>query len=598
MSPEQAEGKKLDARSDIFSFGAVLYEMVTGNRAFSGASRMATISAVLRDEPSSVSQAAPEAPSELERIIQRCMRKDPARRAQNIADVKVQLEEIREESASSIKEPVAASKSAAAAKWIWGLVATILVAAGVGASIYLWKGRSQAIDSVAVLPFSNAGADPGTEYLSDGVTESLTNALSQLPNLKVASRNSASRIKDADAKRAGSELGVRAVLMGRVRQQGDSLAISVELVDSKDNSHIWGERYDRKLSDLTAVQQEITADVAEKLQRNLNGRERTQIAKRYSTNGAAYQLYLRGRYNAERFTKDGFLSGIEYFRQAINSDPNFALAYDGISYAQCMGADLYWSTADGMPKAKDAARKALSLDESLPEPHVELANVLFMYDYDWKGAEKEFRRAIEIKPDYAPAHEWYGWLLVTLGRRDEAIAETMKAVQLDPLSPETSATAAQNFYFSHRYEDAIRLLRKVLEREPDYAWGRFMLGVTLKTTGDLTGAITELQKAHKLEGSLPWGTAELAAANFASGNRAEGERYMRELREFSKNSFVPEYNFGYVHLAKGDKEQALRSIEKAYEDRSVWMTFLPVDPEIDSLQSEPRVKNLIKKLGL
>jgi serine/threonine protein kinase len=603
MSPEQAEGKKLDARSDIFSFGAVLYEMVTGKRAFAGATRMATLSAVMRDEPSAVSQITPAAPLELERIVQRCLRKEPARRSQNMADVKVQLEEIREESATSASmmssRPSAPEPVQPRAK-MWPVAAGALVLiALIAAAAYWWNGRSsQAIDSLAVLPFTNIGADPNTEYLSDGVTESLTNALAQLPNLKVASRDSASRLKDTEPKRAASALGVRAILTGKVRQQGDSLAISVELVDGNDNSHIWGEHYDRKLSDLVTVQQDITRDIAEKLQRKLSGQDRQQAAKRYSPNSAAYQLYLQGRYQAEKFTPEGTRKGIEHFNRAVEADPNFALAYEGLSYTYSVADDLFLSPADSMLKAKEFARKALELDDTLPEAHMDMATVYFYYEYDWKAAEKEFRRAIELKPDFAKAHEYYGWLLNTVGRREEALSESRRAVQLDPMSLETGGQVGFNLYQAHQYDEAIGQLRKNLDLEPNHWFSLWILGMSHEAKGEIPAAIAAFKKARSVEPNTPFPISELAHAYAVSGRRNEAEQSLKELTEWSRQGFCPKYYFANVYVGLGDHSQALTLLEKAYEDRSVYMTFLPFDPEMDPLRSEPRFKELLRKLGL
>ncbi len=597
MSPEQAEGRKVDARSDIFSFGAVLYEMLTGRRAFSGASRMATLSAVMRDDPSSVSQVAPGIPPELERIVQRCLRKDPVRRSQNMADVKVQLEELREESTAPISSTAVRPPSTRPHWVIWSsAVAAVLILA---ASMYWWTNRStQTIDSLAILPFTNVGADPDTEYLSDGVTESLTNTLAQLPNLKVASRDSASRLKDTEPKRAASALGVRAVLTGKVRQQGDSLAISVELVDGKDNSHIWGEHYDRKLSDLVNVQQDITRDIADKLQRKLSGQDRQQAAKRYSPNSGAYQLYLQGRYNAEKFTPEGTRKGIADLNRAVEADPTFALAYEGLSYAYSVADDLFMSPAESMPKAKETAKKALELDDTLPEAHMDMATVDLYYEYDWKAAEKEFRRAIELKPDYAKAHEYYGWLLNTVGRREEALSESRKAVQLDPMSLETGGQVGFNLYLAHQYDEAIGQLRKNLDMEPNHWFSTWLLGLSYEAKGDIPAAIAQFKKARSLEANTPFPISELAHVYAISGRRSEAEQSLKELREWSKQGFTPQYYFANVYVGLGDHPQALTHLEKAYEDRSVYMTFLPMDPEMDPLRSEPRFKELLRKLGL
>ncbi len=610
MSPEQAEGKRVDARSDIFSFGAVLYEMVTRKRAFSGDTRMSTLSAVMREEPPPMSQVGLAIPPELDKVVQRCLRKDPAKRAQHMSDVKVQLEEIREDSNTSPVAQVHAAQPApvttpapvpetARPAWKWAAVGVLVVLAA-AAGAYLWRGQAaQPIDSLAVLPFTNVGGDPDKEYLSDGVTEGLTNALGQLANLKVASRASAGRVKDADPKRAGTDLGVRAVLMGKVRTQGDSLAISVELVDARDSSHIWGEHYDRKMSDLVAVQQEITSSIADQLRHKLSGQDRQQLAKRYSANTEAYQLYLQGHYQIEKATPEGYAKGVEYMHKAIELDPAFALAYEGLSYANWFAVDLFGpSPHELMPSAKETAKKALEIDNTLAEAHADLAAVNFMYDFDWKGAEREYRRAIELKPGYARAHEYYGWYLLTMGRTEEGVAESRKAAQLDPLNLETNWTVGENLYFAHRYDEAAIYFQKTIEMDSNYWPAHSFLGLIFETRSDFPKAIAEFEQARKAELNSLWPLAELGHAYALSGRKAEAESSLKDLLERSRREYVPAFLVASIYVGLGDRDHAFAFLEKAYQDRSCLLTFLPMDPQMDPLRSEPRFKELLKKIGL
>jgi Flp pilus assembly protein TadD len=290
--------------------------------------------------------------------------------------------------------------------------------------------------------------------------------------------------------------------------------------------------------------------------------------------------------------------GIAYLRQAIDADPSFALAYDGLSYAYGVADDLFMSPADSMPKAKEASRKALELDDTLPEAHVDMAVVYFFYDYDWAAADTEFRRAIELKPDYAKAHEYYGWFLVTVGRREEGVAESRKAAQLDPLSPETNSNVGQSLYQARLYDEAIDQLRKTLDMEPSYWLAHQFLGLSYEAKGDLPKAIVELKQARKLEANVHWILAELGCAYAVSGNRNEAEQSLKELKDASKQSYVPPYDFARVYNGLGDRQQALTFLEKAYEERSMLLTNLPTDPAWDSLRSEPRFKELLRKMGL
>ncbi len=603
MSPEQVRGEELDARTDLFSFGAVLYEMCTGTLPFRGETSAVMFESILNRAPVAPVRVNPEVPAELERIINKALEKDHDVRCQSAAELRADLKRLRRNVASGLPDVPGLSspqQKRLGTRARLGVVMLVLIAL-MATGIYLRSRKTGTeIDSIAVLPFSNVGADPNTEYLSDGITESLIDNLSQLPRLTVMSRNSVLRYRgrEIDAQAAGHDLKVQAVLAGRVIQRGSDLSIEAELVNVADNSHLWGASYNRKQAELLAIQQEITKDISDKLRRKLSGEDERQLAKRLTTNPEAYQLYLKGRYFAEKLTKEGVNKGIEYFHQAIEIDPNYALAYEGLSYAYYTSNDFFLTPQESMPKAREAARKALELDDTLAEAHADMGMILFWYDYNWNAAEKELRRAIELKPNSADAHVYYGWELILAGRVDEGIAESKRAVELDPLSVEVNETAGQNLYNARQYDQAIEQLRKTLDMDPDYWIARMLLGSAYEAKGDVSRAVAEYARAREVESTIPWPLAELGRSYALAGRKGDAENVLKELERWSKRSYVPAYNFAEVYVGLGDKERALAMLEKAYADRSMLLTFVAADQEFDSLHSDPSYADLLRRIGL
>jgi TolB-like protein/DNA-binding winged helix-turn-helix (wHTH) protein/Flp pilus assembly protein TadD len=499
----------------------------------------------------------------------------------------------------------------AKARWPWrsraalGIVAAALLAslAAVG-WFYIRAGRGgETIDSVAVLPFVNASADPNTEYLSDGITESLINSLSQLPHLKVMSRDAAFRYKgkETDAQSVGRDLGVRAVFEGRVVQRGDSLIITAELIDARDNSHIWGQQYNRKPSDILGLQDEIAREMTSALRLRLTGEDEKRLAKSYTSNPEAYQDYLRGRFFWQKTTGLGLNKGAEYFQQAISKDPRYALAYDGL-------ADSYISLAvygfsppqEAYPKAREVALRSLEMDGTLAEAHTSLARIKAEYDWDWSGAEREFQRAIELNPNYPTAYQMYGLTLSTMGRPEDAIANCKRGLELDPLSPLLNGALGEAFYYTRQYDQAIEQLQKTLELDPNLHPARAFLADAFLHKSMSKEATEELE-THlvRAEGRV-WALAELGYVYAVMGRRPDALKLLNELNQQSREKFVPADAMAQIYVGLGEKGKAFEWLEKGYERHSLGLAGvdLKVDPVWDPLRSDPRFADLLRRMNL
>ena len=484
MSPEQAKGKELDARTDLFSFGAVLYEMGTGTVPFRGDTSALIFQAILDRAPISAIRLNPDLPPKLEEIINKALEKDREVRCQSAAELRADLNRLKRDTESG--KMALTTDATAASQWSRPKTLAMFVALAAIIAVLIVAGRDyfgrapDRIDSIAVLPFVNSGGDPNTEYLSDGITESLIDNLSQIPKLRVMSPSTVFTYKGrgVDPREVGRNLHVAAVLQGNVTKFGDALRIKVDLVNATDGTELWGEEYNPKMADILGAQADISRKIVVKLRLRLTGDEEKRLATPATENPEAYQLYLKGRYYAEKFTKEGVKKGIEYFRQAIDLDPNYALAYDGLAFAYSDGDDdFFLSPHDSMPRASEAAKKALELDGTLAEAHLEMGKVHYWYDFDWNAAEKELRRAVELGPEYASAHAYYGWYLISVGRTQEGIEESKRALELDPLSTETDTVVGQNFYCARQYDLAIDTLRKTLDMDPNYWLGHAFLGL-------------------------------------------------------------------------------------------------------------------------
>ncbi len=429
---------------------------------------------------------------------------------------------------------------------------------------------------LVVLPFVNAGGDPNAEYLSDGITESLINSLSQLPHLKVMSRDSAFMYKgkDKDARTVGQELGVRAVFKGRVMQQGDDLEISAELVDARDDSHVWGQRYNRKLADVFALQDDVAKEMTTALRMRLTGEEEKRMAKTYTANPEAYQDYLKGRFWWNKRTDEGLNKGIEYFQQAIAKDPTYALAYSGLADCYSLLSDYgFVAPKEAYPRAKEAALKALQLDNTLAEAHISLAFVSALYDWDWSGGENEFRRAIELNPSYATAHQWHAIALATMGRSEEAIAEQKRALELDPLSLIINRVLGQVLYAARQYDQAVEQLRKTLELDPNFALAHGYLGMAYVQKSMYKEGIAEIEKELVIFPGDTWALSGLGYGYAIGGRKAEAQKVLDQLNELSKQKYVPALDRVRIYAGLGEKDKAFEWLKKSYEERSIAIFF-------------------------
>ncbi|HSP62536.1 MAG TPA: tetratricopeptide repeat protein, partial [Pyrinomonadaceae bacterium] len=483
------------------------------------------------------------------------------------------------------------------------LAVLLLAAVGFGYWFSARRGSNATqIESIAVLPFQNASGNDDVEYLSDGMTESLITSLSQLPKLSVKARSSVFRYKgkEVDPQVAGNELRVQAILNGRVVQRGNDLTLYLSLVDVRNGNQLWGEQYDRKLADLVSLQSEIARDVSNKLRIRLSGADEQRVIKNYTQNTEAYQLYLKGQYFSSNPSETNLKKSLEYFQQAIDKDPNYALAYAGIggAYEKLGGFLGFVSPGETAPQGKAAIVRALSIDETLDDAHSTLAQFTLTYDWNLPVAEREYKRTIELNPNNPSGHSGYGTYFEALGRFDEAVAERERSRQLDPVSAFSTADAGYPLYYARRYEQALEYFRKGLELDPNLSWGHLWIGQVYVQQGRYDEAIAEINRAIALSGGNVRDIATLGHAYAVSGKRNEALKVLGELQSQARKKYVSPYFIALIYTGLGEREQAFAWLEKAYQQRHPYLILIKVEPVFDSLRSDPRFADLMRRVGL
>ena len=605
MSPEQVKGKELDGRTDLFSFGAVLYEMTTGALPFRGETSGLIFKAILDGKPTSAVRLNPDLPAELERIINKALEKDRDVRYQHASDVKADLKRLKRDTESvKVAASVAAPSGWSRRTMLIGTVALVFAIAVVTmATFYLRGARGTEIDSIAVLPFTDVSGDASTEYLSDGLTESLIASLTHVPEVKVKSRSSVFRYKgkDADMQKAGNELGVAALVSGRLTAHGDNVEVSAELTDVRDNTEIWGQHYSGKSTELIALQQQIAGDIAEKLRSKLSTSERQKVTKQGTQSPEAYELYLKGRYSWNKRTGPDIEESISYFNQAIAKDPGYAMAYAGPADAYGTWPSYGGIPSEDYPKSNAAARKALELDATLARPHAVLGSNVVEYDFDFAPGEAEFKKALELDPNDATAHQWYSEKLSMIGGREqEALAEANRAHQLDPLSPIISKEVGDVYIYARQYDKAIAVCQKLANEDPTFAPAHLCLANGYRGKRIYPQVIEEWKTWGHL--SLDQNDSDFVTAmeqGFRSGGWKGALTKGIEIRQKQrKTGYSSAYEIATLYAELEEKDQAFKWLNTAYQERDFNLMAMKTDFTLDPLRSDPRFAELVRKVRL
>ena len=649
MSPEQARGNAVDPRTDIFSLGVLLYELSARKQPFTGETINHTIVNIIENEPPPLPTTVPFS-VEFEKIIARCLQKKPDQRYQTAEDLIGDLRRLQtqllfqsevnkrspydteSETATKIIEtspgvsgetrttnsvlrnateksgsrpadnfasPTSKPKTIRNLLVIASLSVVLLVG---GFFAYRYFTSPRQIESIAVMPFLNDSGNADVEYLSDGITETLISTLSQLPHLNVKARSTVFyyKGKEITPKKIGEELGVQAVLLGRVAQRGNDLRLNLELVNTTTQDVIWTEQYDRQQSELISLQGEIARDVSDKLRTKISGEEVAKLTGVHTANPKAYELYLKGKYYSNQFTKTGLQIGIESFSQAVAIDPNYSRAYSGLAYTYILLDDWFMSPHESVAKARENATKAISIDETDVDAHLVMALVAHWYDWDWKKAEDEFKRAIALNPKSSESYVYYSYFLSSQKRNDEALNIARQGLQIDPLSSLANFGVASSLLFAHRWDDAIAHLQNAIKIDPNYWFHRSYLGRAYEHKGMLSEATAEFQSGVDADRDQSENWSGLAYAAAKSGRKADAEKILNDLiSRSSSGSYVSPYNIAVIYAGLADNEKALSWLERAYTERSYYLpVYLTTDERLDHLRSETRFKDVIRKIGL
>ena len=608
MSPEQAQGEEVDIRSDIFSFGIILYEMLTAHLPFRGEHQAALLYSVINEEPQPVARFNEKVSQDLERIVFKALAKDKGERYQHADDIIADLRRERKNIEYTKEEYNSMLSSSSQVKFrqprknirSYYIPSAILILFAFVVAYFIFFKQGSEINSIAVLPFSITSSDSSAEILSNGITEGIINNLSTIPSLTIMSWTSVSHYngQHTDVREVGKKLNVAAVLVGRIIQHGATYDISVELVDAGNEQHLWGAQYNKKAAAIYTLQGELSKAISNQLQVKLTGEEEQRLTKNNTENSEAYTLYLTGNYYLNKRTREGLRKGIDYFNQSLEKDPNYALAYAGISQGYgLLAGNNYISPEEGYPKEREAAKYALRLDENLAEAHTSLADVLSIYDWNWEGANREFRKAIDLNPNYATAHHWYAMALANQGLFDEAISEIKRAQQLDPLSKRINQNLGFIYYQSRQYDKAIDEFQKTIEIDSTFPYGNAELGDCYFMKKQYDIAYDAYQTEVRITGDST-NIFLLACVDAVTGKKKEAMALREKLRDISTRTYVGTSYFVFIEIYLGNKDNAFELLQKAVKEKDIYMVSLKSEPKFDPIRSDPRFTNLLKEVHL